>query len=57
MKFIEDFKLKIKLKDDEIAVIKENTKTREAELKKILEDIQYHVRKMDYDMDQKKEEK
>ena len=38
-KKIEDFKLKIKLKDDEIAVIKENTKTREAELKKILEDM------------------
>ena len=38
-KKIDDFKLKIKLKDDEIAVIKENTKTREAELKKILEDM------------------
>lgn len=38
-KKIEDFKLKIKLKDDEIAVIKENTKAREAELKKILEDM------------------
>ena len=38
-KKIEDFKLKIKLKDDEIAVIKENTRTREAELKKILEDM------------------
>ena len=38
-KKIEDFKLKIKLKDDEIDVIKENTKTREAELKKILEDM------------------
>lgn len=38
-KKIEDFKLKIKLKNDEIAVIKENTKTREAELKKILEDM------------------
>ena len=38
-KKIEDFKLKIKLKDDEIAVIKENTMTREAELKKILEDM------------------
>lgn len=38
-KKIVDFKLKIKLKDDEIAVIKENTKTREAELKKILEDM------------------
>lgn len=38
-KKIEDFKLKIKLKDDEIAVIKENTKVREAELKKILEDM------------------
>ncbi len=38
-KKIEDFKLKIKLKDDEIAVIKENTKNREAELKKILEDM------------------
>ena len=38
-KKIEDFKLKIKLKDDEIAIIKENTKTREAELKKILEDM------------------
>lgn len=38
-KKIEDFKLKIKLKDDEIAVIKENTKIREAELKKILEDM------------------
>ena len=38
-KKIEDFKFKIKLKDDEIAVIKENTKTREAELKKILEDM------------------
>ena len=38
-KKIEDFKLKIKLKGDEIAVIKENTKTREAELKKILEDM------------------
>ena len=38
-KKIKDFKLKIKLKDDEIAVIKENTKTREAELKKILEDM------------------
>ena len=38
-KKIEDFKLKIKLKDDEISVIKENTKTREAELKKILEDM------------------
>lgn len=38
-KKIEDFKLKIKLKDDEIEVIKENTKTREAELKKILEDM------------------
>lgn len=38
-KKIEDFKLKIKLKDDEIALIKENTKTREAELKKILEDM------------------
>ena len=38
-KKIEDFKLKIKLKDDEIAVIKENTKEREAELKKVLEDM------------------
>ena len=38
-KKIDDFKLKIKLKDDEITVIKENTKTREAELKKILEDM------------------
>ncbi len=38
-KKIEDFKLKIKLKDDEINIIKENTKTKEAELKKILEDM------------------
>ena len=38
-KKIEDFKLKIQLKDDEIAKIKENTKIREAELKKILEDM------------------
>lgn len=38
-KKIEDFNLKISLKDDEIQVIKENTKTREAELKKILEDM------------------
>ena len=38
-KKIEDFKLKIKLKDDEITVIKNNTKEREAELKKILEDM------------------
>lgn len=38
-KKIEDFKLKIKLKEDEISLIKENTKTREAELKKILEDM------------------
>jgi chromosome segregation protein len=38
-KKIEDFKLKIKLKDDEISLIKENTKTRENELKKILEDM------------------
>lgn len=36
---IEDFNLKIKLKDDEIASIKENIKTREAELRKILEDM------------------
>ena len=38
-KKIEDFNLKIKLKDDEIAIIKENTQAREAELKKILEDM------------------
>ncbi len=38
-KKIEDFNLKIKLKDDEINLIKENTKNREAELKKILEDM------------------
>ena len=38
-KKIEDFNLKIKLKDDEIKTIKENTKEREAELKKILEDM------------------
>ena len=38
-KKIEDFKLKIKLKDDEINIIKENTKVKEAELKKILEDM------------------
>ncbi len=38
-KKIEDFNLKIKLKEDEISLIKENTKTREAELKKILEDM------------------
>lgn len=38
-KKIEDFKLKIKLKDDEIAIIKENTKAKETELKKILEDM------------------
>ena len=34
-KKIEDFNLKIKLKEDEISLIKENTKTREAELTKI----------------------
>ena len=38
-KKIEDFNLKIKLKDDEISIIKENTKTKEVELKKILEDM------------------
>ena len=38
-KKIEDFKLKIQLKDDEIAGIKSNISTREAELKKILEDM------------------
>lgn len=38
-KKIDDFKLKIKLKEDEISLIKENTKTRETELKKILEDM------------------
>ena len=38
-KKIDDFKLKIKLKDDEINIIKENTKVKEAELKKILEDM------------------
>ena len=38
-KKIEDFKLKITLKDDEIAKIKENIAVREAELKKILEDM------------------
>lgn len=36
---IEDFELKIKLKDDEIISIKENLSEREAELKKILEDM------------------
>ena len=38
-KKIEDFKLKIQLKDDEIKVIKENEAARQAELKKILEDM------------------
>ena len=38
-KKIEDFKLKIKLKDDEISIIKENTKTKNEELKKILQDM------------------
>ena len=38
-KKIEDFKLKIGLKDDEIEGIKTNISTREAELKKILEDM------------------
>ena len=38
-KKIEDFKLKIQLKDDEIAGIKSNISAREAELKKILEDM------------------
>lgn len=38
-KKIEDFKLKIQLKDDEIALIKTNITEREAELKKILEDM------------------
>ena len=38
-KKIEDFKLKIQLKDDEIEGIKKNITTREAELKKILEDM------------------
>ena len=38
-KKIEDFKLKIQLKNDEIEGIKTNISTREAELKKILEDM------------------
>lgn len=38
-KKIEDFKLKIKLKDDEIVKIEGSIKEREAELKKILEDM------------------
>ncbi len=38
-KKIEDFNLKIQLKEDEIKTIKENIQTREAELKKILEDM------------------
>ena len=38
-KKIEDFNLKIKLKNDEIATLKENLKNRETELKKILEDM------------------
>lgn len=38
-KKIDDFKLKIKLKDDEIAKIDVSIKEREAELKKILEDM------------------
>ena len=38
-KKIEDFRLKIKLKDDEINIINENLKSKEVELKKILEDM------------------
>ena len=36
---IEDFKLKIKLKDDEIKIIEGNIAEKQAELKKILEDM------------------
>lgn len=38
-KKIEDYELKTKLKDDEIAIIKNNITEKEAELKKILEDM------------------
>ena len=38
-KKIEDFKLKIQLKNDEIKIINSNIKEKEAELKKILEDM------------------
>ena len=38
-KKIEDFKLKIQLKDDEIKIIQENIKEKEAELQKINEDM------------------
>lgn len=38
-KKIEDFKLKINLKNDEIKIINDDIKKREAELKKILEDM------------------